>query len=114
MLPHPVTDVGVIVGVKVIVGVPVSVGVNVAVAVEGNSGVRLGVLEYRGVIVGTSDGVLVGHSVAVATCPGMVAVGVSDGTVAVAVAEGSIVPVAVGTVEFGVFVEVEDGSSRST
>lgn len=102
MLSQPGIAVGVMVGVNVRVGVDVSVGVDVIVAV--------------GVIVGTSDGVLLGHSVIVATSPpGEVAVGVSDGSVAVGVAEGTVVPGpgVVGTLEVGVFGELELESSRS-
>jgi hypothetical protein len=102
ILSHPGFAVGVLVGVKVRVGVNVSVGVDVAVAVD--------------VTVGTSDGVLVGHNVAVAiTSPGLVAVGVGVSVgVSVGVAEGPVVPVVVGTLDVGVLVELELGSSRST
>ena len=103
MLSQPSMAVEVMVGVNVRVGVIVSVGASVAVAV--------------GVIVGTSVGVPVGQSVAVATtCPEVVAVdvGVSAGTVSVGVAEGAVVPGVVGTLEVGVFGELELSNSRST
>lgn len=67
-LPHPVTSVGVMVGVSVIVGVSVMVGVIVSV------GVMLGVSVNSGVFVGVSVGVSVGVNVGVSTVA--VAVGV--------------------------------------